>query len=250
MFYGVPPGREKDLEQALTTIADIYKGKFYCNDMLISLWRNLSFRHDQKFMSCFYNAVTNEQEQSLLWRLHTLAWAAKNALNVEGDFVECGVFKGFCSSVLFKYLDFQDMPRNAYLYDTFEGLPEKTSTAQERSAWDYTQYDSEAIYNGVLEKFSSYKNVKVVRGIVPDSFEVAVPEKIALLHIDMNSEKAEVLALEHLFDKVVPGGMIVFDDFGWTCNENQMKSELAFMNARNHAVMELPTGQGLVIKHI
>jgi predicted O-methyltransferase YrrM len=69
------------------------------------------------------------------------------------------------------------------------------------------------------------------------------------MHIDMNSEQAEMLALEHLFDKVTPGGMIVFDDFGWACNANQMKSELSFMNARDHQVLELPTGQGVVIKH-
>ncbi|HEY5139274.1 MAG TPA: TylF/MycF/NovP-related O-methyltransferase [Methylococcales bacterium] len=249
MFYGVPPGREKDLQQALATIADIYQEKFYSNDMLICLWRNLSFRHDQKFISSFYDSVTRVQEQSLVWRLHTLVWAAKNALNVDGDFVECGVLKGFCSSVILKYLDFQDLPRQAYLYDTFEGLPEKTSTEQERLIWDYTMLDPEAIYTGVREKFSKYKNVKIVRGIVPDSFEQAVPEKIAFLHIDMNSEKAEMLALEYLFDRVTNGGFIVFDDFGWTCNVNQMTAELAFMNERGHLVLELPTGQGVVIKH-
>jgi predicted O-methyltransferase YrrM len=88
-----------------------------------------------------------------------------------------------------------------------------------------------------------------VRGIVPDSFQTAVPEKIAFLHVDMNSATAELLALEHLFDRVSPGGMIVFDDFGWSCNVNQMKAELAFMNQRGHHILELPTGQGVVIKH-
>jgi O-methyltransferase len=248
MFYGIPPNRLKDMQQAVATIADIYKGQFYCNDMLITVGRNLSFQNDQKFMSCFYEAVTNDQELSLLWRLHTLAWAAKNSLNVEGDFVECGVFKGFCSGVILNYLGFQDLPRQAYLYDTFEGLPEKTSTAEERRTWDYTKYDSEAIYNGVREKFSKFKNVNIVRGIVPDTFKVAVPEKIAFLHIDMNSEKAEMLTLEHLFDKVSPGGFIVFDDFGWLSNKNQMSAELAFMIERGHHVMELPTGQGVVVK--
>lgn len=249
MFYGVPAGREKDLRQALATIADIYKGQLYCNDMLICLWRNLSFRHDQKFISSFNDSATNDQERSLLWRLHTLAWAAKNALTVEGDFVECGVLHGFCSEVILKYINFQDLPRQAYLYDTFQGLPEKTSTEQERRSWDYSRFDPEILYTGVCKKFSQYKNVHIVRGIVPDSFEEAVPEKIAFLHIDMNSVKAEILALEHLFDKVTPGGFIVFDDFGWTCNANQMSAELAFMNARGHHILELPTGQGVVIKH-
>jgi O-methyltransferase len=256
MFYGIPADRQNDLKKALATIEDIYKGNFYANDMIICLWRNLSFRYDQKFMSAFHDSVKSEkeksrseQEKSLIWRLHTLAWAAQNALHVEGDFVECGVLKGFCSSVILKYINFQDLDRQAYLYDTFEGLPEKTSTEQERRAWDYTRYEPEALYKEVQEKFSKYKNVNIVRGVVPDSFEVAAPGKIAFLHIDMNSEMAEMLALEHLFDKVTPGGMIVFDDFGWTCNANQMKAELAFMNERGHHILELPTGQGVVIKH-
>jgi len=231
-------------------MTDIYKGSIYGNDMLITMARNLSFREDQKLISSFDDSVTSEQEKSLLWRLHTLTWAAKNALHVEGDFVECGVFKGFCSEVVFKYLDFQDLPRQAYLYDTFAGLPEKTSTEQERRTWNvYTKYDPEAIYTEVCEKFSRYKNVNIVKGIVPDSFEEAAPEKIAFLHIDMNSEKAEMLALEHLFDKVTPGGVIVLDDFGWMVNRNQMSAELAFMNERGHHVLELPTGQGIVIKY-
>ena len=51
MFYGVPPERVEELQQALSTIEDIYKGQFYCNDMIVCLWRNLSFQHDEKFMS-------------------------------------------------------------------------------------------------------------------------------------------------------------------------------------------------------
>ncbi len=249
MFYGVPTGREEDLQQALAIIAELYPGQHYYNDMLICLGRNMSFRHDRKFMSSFLDSATTKQEQSLAWRLHTLAWAAKNALNVAGDFVECGVFKGFCSSVVLNYLDFQDLPRQAYLYDTFAGLPEKTSTEQERREWDYTDFDSEAIYAEVCEKFAKFKNVNIVRGVVPDSFALTAPEKIAFLHIDMNSEKAEILALEHLFDRVTPGGFIVFDDFGWMCNVNQMTAELAFMKERGHHILELPTGQGVVIKH-
>jgi hypothetical protein len=65
----------------------------------------------------------------------------------------------------------------------------------------------------------------------------------------MNSAQAEEQALEHLFDHVSPGGLIVLDDFGWCCNVAQMESQHEFMRKRDHAILELPTGQGLVIKH-
>lgn len=250
MFYGVPDAKKDDFLKAMTILDDIFKGQVYGDDMLICLGRNLSFRLDRKFMASYMEAVTNDVERSLLWRLHILSWAARNALNVEGDFVECGVFKGFCSEVIFKYLDFQDLPRQAYLYDTFAGLPEETSTEQERITWGhYSNFDPDALFADVRKKFSRYENVNIVRGTVPDSFQQAVPEKIAFLHIDMNSEKAEILALEHLFDRVVPGGFIVLDDFGWGVNVKQMSAELAFMNARGHQILEIPTGQGVIIKH-
>ena len=76
-----------------------------------------------------------------------------------------------------------------------------------------------------------------------------IPEKISFLHIDMNSVKAEILALEHLFDRVSPGGIIVLDDFGWIHMRPQAIAEIDFMSKRNHSIMEMPTGQGLVIKH-
>jgi hypothetical protein len=84
---------------------------------------------------------------------------------------------------------------------------------------------------------------------VPDSFSEALPERIAFLHLDMNSSNSEIAALDILFDRVSPGGAIVFDDYGWLSYQAQQHAEDAFMAERGHRILELPTGQGLVIKH-
>jgi len=248
MFYGIPEDKHNTFKQAYNTIKELFPD-FFGADMLITLSRNQSFRLDTHFTDSFSTFVETEQEHSLIWRLHTLAWAAGHAMNIEGDFVECGVLKGFCSKVLCKYLDFGSTQKQFYLYDTFSGLPEETSTQQERDGWDYSDFDPDELLQQVQQAFSSYQNVHIIPGMVPNSFQTAVPEKISFLHIDMNSEQAELLALEHLFDRVTPGGIIVLDDFGWIANKNQMLSELKFMAEREHMVLELPTGQGMVIKH-
>ena len=251
MFYGIPQNKREAFNQALSSIMEIYPKQVYAQDMLICIWKSLAFRSDKEFMDSFSTTAKTDQEKSLLWRLHVLAWASNIAMRVEGDFVECGVFKGFCSAVLCKYLKFGNVPRDFYLYDTFSGLPEETSTDEERSGWNraYKTIDGDALYKEVCLTFSSYPNVKVVRGIVPFSFEEKSPEKIAYLHIDMNSENAEILALENLFDRVVPGGVVILDDYGWQCNARQTIAESAFMKEREHMILELPTGQGLVLKH-
>ena len=64
----------------------------------------------------------------------------------------------------------------------------------------------------------------------------------------MNSSKSEIAALEHLFDKVSKGGIIVFDDFGWMGYDRQTIAEIEWLKNRDHKVLELPTGQGMVIK--
>jgi O-methyltransferase len=84
--------------------------------------------------------------------------------------------------------------------------------------------------------------------VVPDSFAQALPERLAFLHLDMNSSKSEIAALEVLFDRLSDGGVIVFDDYGWLGYQAQQRAEDAFMQRRGHRILELPTGQGLLIK--
>jgi O-methyltransferase len=250
MFYWLDNEKAAKLGKALDTIREVYPGRAYAADMLIAIGKNMAFMSDPRFRKSFYSTTRTDQEKSLAWRTHVLAWGANHALNVPGDFVECGVFRGFCSSVLCKFLDFAKVAKTFYLYDTFTGLPEETSTAEERETWNraYRQLDLSHLLEDVTKVFEEYPNVKIVPGIVPHSFEGAAPERIAFLHIDMNSARAEMLALEYLFDRVSPGGIIVFDDYGWVGNRAQAEVERAFLAERGHLVLEVPTGQGVVIK--
>ncbi|MBW4694587.1 MAG: TylF/MycF family methyltransferase [Lyngbya sp. HA4199-MV5] len=250
MFYGIQPEKLETFRQALGSIVELYGGHVFAADMLITIGRNLSFCLDKKLDASFMSTAQTDQEKSLVWRLHVLTWAASNALHVEGDFVECGVFHGFSSAVICKYLEFERLERAFYLYDTFNGLPQETSTEEERTGnARYDADDREALFSQVKNTFSPYPNVQIIQGIVPYSFAEGAPEKISYLHIDMNSVQAEILALEHLFDRVSVGGFIVLDDFGWLANRNQMLAETEFMQQRKHQILELPTGQGLIIKH-
>jgi hypothetical protein len=144
--------------------------------------------------------------------------------------------------------------RTFYLYDSFEGFSPTLSTAADFSDnpgflnMANKVYKDPAIYEAVVKKFADMPHVKVIRGFVPDTFKIATPERIAFLHIDLNSPAAEIAALEHLFDRVVSGGYIVFDDYGWKLFKKQRDAENQFMAERGHFILELPTGQGLVIK--
>src|SRR5438270_272975 len=60
---------------------------------------------------------------------------------------------------------------------------------------------------------------------------------------------AEWAALDRLWDRIVSGGIVLLDDFGWAPQLPQTIGQLDFFRERGHEVLELPTGQGMVIKH-
>ena len=244
MFYGIKTKEDSDLfENALASINRVFK-RVFAYDNLITLDRSCAFVHDTAFMDAFNKNCTTAQEKTLIWRLHILCWAARHCLSIEGDFVECGVLSGFCTSVITSYLQFDKVDKRFFLYDTFSGIPEEFNVLN-RTNKTFNDKDYYAI---VCEKFKDYPNITVTKGVVPYSFAEVVPEKIAFMHIDMNSATAELAALTHLFDRLTPGGMIVFDDYGWASYGEQLASNDAFMEKNNHKIVELPTGQGLVIK--
>ena len=245
MFYGNFRDN-KDVEflrDAIERFKTMFAG-VYAGDNAILFDRSLGFLEDERFMSAFSSNVQNDQDQSLILRLNTLVWAANQVLPIDGDFVECGVYRGFSSAVIADYLDFGKINKTYYLYDTFEGIP----AAYNSENRDAPEYAAPGIYESVVERFAKYKNVRIVKGIIPDTFADESPKKITLLHLDLNSSKAETAALDALFDRISSGGIVVFDDYGWAAYNAQRLAADQFAAQRGYRILEIPTGQGLLIK--
>ena len=244
MFYFLNEAEAREFDAALATMTRLYPYRF-AGDMLIAFQRNLGFLEDPRFLSAFQAEARSDQERSLAWRLHVLCWCAQNAMRLAGDFVECGVFRGFSSSVAARYVEFGASRKTWHLYDTFAGVPaDQLDAGHENPA----AYHDAALYDAVVARFAQYPNVRVHRGRVPEVLAATAPERIAFLHLDMNSSRAELGALEALYDRLVAGAALVLDDYGWLNYRAQKVAADGFLGARGVGVLELPTGQGLVIK--
>ena len=105
------------------------------------------------------------------------------------------------------------------------------------------------LYERVRKKFLDYPQVRLMKGLIPEVFASGCAERIAYLHIDLNQAPAEVAALEHLFDRMVPGAILILDDYEWSGIYREQKlAEDIWFEPRRYRVMPLPTGQGIVIK--
>jgi O-methyltransferase len=247
-------------DRLITGLLPHHHQRVYWGDRLLTLDKSMGFFDDPRFAAAYDRIRSSHQydqyasPHTVAWRLHTLVWAAQRGLTLDGDFVECGVFRGDFAWMVAQMTDFSRQARTFYLYDTFDGFsPAYSSAADFPDAPDFFDfadriYRDPTIYPEVIGKFADFPNIRVVRGVVPDVLSEAAPDRIAFMHIDLNSATAEIGALEILFDRVVSGGAIVFDDYGWHLFRKQKEAEDAFMAARGYRILELPTGQGLVVK--
>jgi hypothetical protein len=245
MFYWLKNEEDKaKLWSALRALNEIYP-RMVAQDMLIALERNAGFLEEPEFRAAFDAEASDEQERSLAWRLHVLCWCARNALRVAGDFVECGVFRAFSSAVAMRYLDFSRESRTWYLYDTFSGVPEDQLNPGHSNPIPAAAATD--LHEVAKQRVAAFPNARVIRGRVPEVFDEVVPGNIAFLHLDMNSAAAEVGALDRLLGKLVAGAYVLLDDYGWYAYRAQKHAEDAYFDALGYKVLELPTGQGLVI---
>lgn len=151
--------------------------------------------------------------------------------NIDGDFVECGVWKGGSTmAAIDTLLKAQDKSREIYLYDTFEGMSEPTEhdkaftglTADEiLRAGDKQAAASNWCYSALEEVKKNIDSLKYpasqihyVKGKVEDTIPQTVPQKIALLRLDTDWYESTSHELKHLYPLLVPGGIIIIDDYG------------------------------------
>ena len=152
---------------------------------------------------------------------------------IEGDIVECGVFKGANCRFICEYLKSTSQEtKEIYLYDTFEGMPKASDIdTNTYSKKNYNTYLKKTIKNNKLDNFYKYekldtvrkllfstnynkKKINFVKGLVEDTIPKIVPKKISLLILDTDYYKSTKHELEHLYPLVEKGGIIVIDDYG------------------------------------
>jgi len=225
-------------------------------DRLLTLDKACGFRDDPAFARALESIPRSDEfdgPDRIAWRLNTLCWAARRALRSGGDFVECGVYRGDMSWFLAQVIGADKIP-HFYLYDSFSGFSPAYSSssdfADSPGFMDFANevYRAEGLYESVSNRFAGYRNFTVIKGFLPDALDQTCPQQIGYLNLDLNSVRAELAVLERLFDRVVAGGVIVFDDYGWWQYRNQRPITDKFIAARGYEILELPTGQGLLVK--
>jgi O-methyltransferase len=236
-YWGVEnPERFKELMREM--IGMVSPG-YFLGDNLFTWARNLSVLEDVPFRNSWENNTKNSSDEAIIWRRYILACAAYHCLHIKGDFVECGMYEGTGVKTVIDYLGGVKFEKTFWGYDLFDQHP---------VSGEKVEYHGAELYEEVKKRFKDYKQVKLIKGLLPDAFENNEPLDVAYLHIDLNNLEGEISVLERLFDRVTPGGVVILDDYEWSFYRAQKKGEDQWFDERGYRVFPLPTGQGIVIK--
>lgn len=202
---------------------------------------HVGFLSDPKFQRAFAAAFAEVPSdllpmyRDIAWRVHICTWAASQAMNLDGDFVECGVWYGVMSRTICNYLDFAKSAKRFYLVDSWGEMP-----------GSHEKYRPD-IFSIVQRRFNDVPNVHLVRGVVPAALDQIDAQRIAYLAIDMNGSVAERAALEALYPRMVAGGVIYFDDYCWGYPELRATVD-EFFRDKPEQLLHFPSGNSIVVK--
>ena len=154
-------------------------------------------------------------------------------INLPGDIVELGVFRGSSLMSWANFLEIRNMgdrQKQVFGFDNFAGLTElsekdgavsehfeKTEGGFNSSIFEDMLREAINIYDN--DRFIPYKpRVKLIKGDVRETIPRFVEEnpglRISLIHFDIDLYDTTKIGLEHFYPLVVNGGVILFDEYG------------------------------------
>lgn len=159
------------------------------------------------------------------------AVSAVEAHNIDGAIVECGVWRGGVSMAMLLQLRKIGGRRNVFLYDTFDGMSEPTKedvspTGEAASKllaehkkdesnhyWAFAPVDR--VRHNIESTGYAMDSVRMIKGKVEDTIPGVIPDRIAVLRLDTDWYESTHHELIHLYSRLVPGGVLILDDYGF-----------------------------------
>ncbi len=189
-------------------------------------------------------------DQSIKDRKHVLYSMARALRSLPGDTVECGVFDGGSSFLMCLAWEGQAEPAH-HVFDSFEGLspPEDADRPEDETAYVWQPHDMAMSLQTVQKNLSRFDFVRYYQGWIPDRFDEVADRRFSFVHVDVDLYQPTYDAVAFFYPRMVPGGIILCDDYGSTICPGARKAFDDFaVQAPEGRVIELTTGQGFLVK--
>ena len=182
--------------------------------------------------------------------LYTLLHFLRESLLLDGDAVECGVWRGGSAKLLRDAILKAGKGKKLYLFDSFEGMAEVDSARDRHDVGDFADTSLEHVQQFVTGSRDGDPNGVAVfrKGWIPQSFAGLEGMKICFAHIDLDLYQSILDALSFVYPRLSGRGVIVFDDYGFASCPGARRAVDEFFADKPERPFSLSNGQAFVIK--
>jgi predicted O-methyltransferase YrrM len=234
-YQKMDAGTRRELQGTLRRLMQLLganaAGHSSFHDDLFVWFRNHFFTTDKRF----HDACTDNLDMMLrgrLWRLYTLCWACEQGLHGPGAIVDIGTYNGAALEVVLRY---QVEQRQTVAFDLFDNVPMEARKADH----------GPELVETVRQRLEPWA-VEVIPGDISDTM-IRLPDEIAFCQIDLNDHESESAVFPEVYARLRPGSVVIFDDYGFERYRDSARAHQRFLRGRE-SILELPTGQGLLVK--
>lgn len=231
------PAKRARVRKELARLSVGLFGDFYLGDDS-KLWReDKQFRETFKVLSP-HNYYSEERKFALREFVRLTA-------GLDGCLAECGANVGVSA-----YFMAEEAPTTElFLFDSFEGLSEPAEIdAAPAGIQTWRRGDMSADEEILRENLKEFSNITILKGWIPDRFSDVADRRFRLVHIDVDLYEPTQDSLEFFYPRLVAGGVIVMDDYGFLTCPGAFQAAESFMEDKPEHIVHLPTGQGVIIR--
>lgn len=208
------------------------------------------------------HTMTRPSRAKVLWKVCRDSLRA----GVPGDFVECGVWMGGSAGLMALALRRfeKNTRRKLHLFDSFEGLPEPGKEDGEKAAeyWRTTEGSEHVMIHRCVASADLVRSFLHDRLGIPREqvvfhegwFEDTLPRldrdpgSIAVLRLDGDWYDSTRICLEHLYDRLSPGGVILLDDYFCWDGCRRATDEFRALKGITESIIRIDSDSGYWIK--
>lgn len=154
-----------------------------------------------------------ENDQISEQELRIVLTQLQQTASIEGDVVEFGCYNGATSVAMGKVL--QATNKRLFLYDSFQGLPEKTSEDRSLIGMQFTTGELRASKKLVADRFkqAGLKRPVIKKAWFDELTARDLPDKISFALLDGDYYESVFVSLSLVYPRLQQGAVIVVDDY-------------------------------------
>jgi O-methyltransferase len=181
------------------------------------------------------------------YKLYDLWQLTGQLASIEGDILEVGVWRGGSGCLIAKRSQTSGSKSKVFLCDTFEGVAKAGEHDPNYSGGEHADTSEEIVRD--LAESMGLRNTTALKGIFPDDTGAAIAERrFKLCHIDVDVYESANATLAWVWDRMIPGGLVIYDDFGNLSTPGVTKHVNEQMGRGDRIIVHNLNGHAIMIK--